>query len=654
MRDRLLETLAGWALHRPGRTLWILVALTVLAATRLPLLGVDAGHSGMIDADRPAQVQLRSFEARFGSPNQLVVLVEGGDEPARRRAVDALTAALPGGPVRDAMGRVDRAAMAELALFFADDEGARAAVDGLVGGGLARVRALAAPRHLLAALSAELEARGAEPAPEGEAAEARARQGMEAVARLLDALTATLKGPGAPPLMRAMLPAEAAAPGLDDAGYLSSTDGGVKLVLVRPTVQTDDPAEVVPFVEVVRARAGAAVGADLPDVRVTLTGMPALIADEAAAIESDMWVTGLYATAGLLLVLGVGYRSLRRTLLALAPLPFVLVWTLAFVQLTFGTLNLLTGAVVPVLLGLCIDASVHLLARFDEARERLDVGDAVRDAIHGVGPGLLTGVFTTSGAFFALIVTDFRGFREMGLMTAFGLVAGLAVTSTLLPALLTLPRLSFFRDDEVAPPRAARAGAAVARFARPLAVGGLALLGASLLVARPVPWSYDWVALLPDTPATAALARLEARTGYSASGAAVEVGSLEDAARVAAALGARATVARTETAIDLLPAPSAARAEALRRLPAAGEPAPPAPADVEGFGEAADELADALEDAWLDARRASAAQAAWLEAPARRPGGWPTPTTRCPTRRGPRRSRGWRPRCARCATRCWG
>ena len=620
MRDRLLETLARWAVDHPGRTLALLALLTLLAASRLPLLGVDAGHSGMVDDDRPAQIRMRAFEARFGSPNQLILLVEGGEEGARRAAVDRLLVDLPGGPVRGALGRVDREALSEFGLWYLAPDEAGGLVDTLLGGGLARLRAVARPTDLLRALTDEIEARSGAPAPTTDAARAQGRRTLDGVGRLLDAMTRQLGPPGAPTLSAALAVGIDGGPGLsglDGSGYLSSSDGSVKLVLVRPAIEGDEPRVVQPFVDAVDGRVRVAVASLGGGVTVTATGVPAMIVDEARAIDADMWKTGIYATAGLLLVLLTGYRSLRRTVLALAPLPVVLIWTLAFVQLCFGKLNLLTGAVVPVLLGLCIDASVHLLARYDEYRREVDVEAAVRAAIHGVGPGLLTGIFTTSGAFCALIVTDYRGFREMGAMTAFGLLAGLAVTSTLLPALLTLPRLTLFRDDVVQPPRAASAGRFVERFARPIVAVGVLASVVAVVVARPVPWSYDWAALLPVSPATEALVRLEREAGWSASGAAIEVGSAEEAARVALALSARASVARVEGVGDLVPVPSAVRRAALARLgPAVGAAgAPGASPDPEAFAAAAGDLADALEDAWFDARRTGAEQATWLEGP---------------------------------------
>jgi predicted exporter len=55
--------------------------------------------------------------------------------------------------------------------------------------------------------------------------------------------------------------------------------------------------------------------------------------------------------------------------------------------------------------------------------------------------GIIIGGITTTTAFFAVSVSDFRGFRELGLMTGTGIIFGLAAMTLFLPAMLI-----FFAD----------------------------------------------------------------------------------------------------------------------------------------------------------------------------------------------------------------
>jgi uncharacterized protein len=52
------------------------------------------------------------------------------------------------------------------------------------------------------------------------------------------------------------------------------------------------------------------------------------------------------------------------------------------------------------------------------------------------GQGIFTGALTTAGAFIAMIFTDFRGIREMGIICGGGLLLCLVPMMTMLPVLL--------------------------------------------------------------------------------------------------------------------------------------------------------------------------------------------------------------------------
>ena len=131
------------------------------------------------------------------------------------------------------------------------------------------------------------------------------------------------------------------------------------------------------------------------------------------------------------------------------------VWTLAYVRLAYGSLNLLTAAVIPTLLGLGIDFAVHLLSRYHEARGTgASVPEAVTIAVTRAGPGIVTAALTTAGAFLALGACDFRAFAEMGVATGVGLLLMMAISLALLPVMLVMPALSGLQR----PPRAVQEG----------------------------------------------------------------------------------------------------------------------------------------------------------------------------------------------------
>src|SRR5690606_5891648 len=61
---------------------------------------------------------------------------------------------------------------------------------------------------------------------------------------------------------------------------------------------------------------------------------------------------------------------------------------------------------------------------------------AVQRAMVNTGLGIFTGCLTTAAAFFAMCFTDFKGIREMGIITGGGMLLSLIPMMTMLPALI--------------------------------------------------------------------------------------------------------------------------------------------------------------------------------------------------------------------------
>src|SRR5688572_1776220 len=94
MRERLLVWLSHRIVARP-RT--ILVAAALLSALGVALsvnIQVSTSRNQMMPPGHPDQRQFSNFLNEFGTPNQLAVVIEGGDEAGRRRDAEQLAAKL--------------------------------------------------------------------------------------------------------------------------------------------------------------------------------------------------------------------------------------------------------------------------------------------------------------------------------------------------------------------------------------------------------------------------------------------------------------------------------------------------------------------------------------------------------------------------------
>jgi predicted RND superfamily exporter protein len=427
--------------------------------------------------------------------------------------------------------------------------------------------------------------------------------------------------------------------GVDSRGYFSSPDGKLHVVAIRPSNDSDEPSVIIPFVQYVeravqRARARTSThcrptigetttidrcGAEEP-LKTVLTGLPALITDEQAALNRDAPLTSLVAAAAVLALFVFGFRSVRQGLLGLVPLAISLVCTLAFVRLMYGGLNMITAGFISTILGLGIDFSVHLLARFNEAKwSGEETARAIEVAVSRAGPGIITGALTTAGAFVALLWNGFRGFVEMGMITTVGLLLALIATLTLVPALVTL----FAPLQKVPRPRreansAGPIARAIVAGRTPLLLGGLVFSALMVWQASKVPWSYDYLALLPKgLSSVTGMATLTRDTDFSGEVAAMRVNSVEQARSRALALRKLPSVGRVESLASFVPEGQEKKLELLRTLrpyfsaplPAWAENAQAARAmgkvDVSLLLQKLQGLIDSLEDAHFNAKRAN-------------------------------------------------
>ncbi len=172
------------------------------------------------------------------------------------------------------------------------------------------------------------------------------------------------------------------------------------------------------------------------DVKLGLTGRYKKRIDQTDALMNDLvFGTGL-AIFLLLVFLLVYFRGFKTSLVVFIPLVVGTFWSFAFARLTFGSLNILTGFFGAVLLGLGIDYGIHIVSRYVESREKMDVEEALVDTLSSAGRASLYAGMTTVIAFGSLMVSDFVAFYEYGAIALGGITLIVLANMTILPCLL--------------------------------------------------------------------------------------------------------------------------------------------------------------------------------------------------------------------------
>jgi hypothetical protein len=244
---------------------------------------------------------------------------------------------------------------------------------------------------------------------------------------------------------------------------------------------------------------------EVTGLNVGLTGEPILEYDEMAQSQKDTTLATIVSLVLVALIFIFGYHETGRPLKATVCLLVGLGYTMGFTTLVVGHLNILTIAFVPILIGLAIDFGVHLITRYEEElRHGRPEHLALDRALVNTGLGIFTGAFTTAGAFFAMMLTDFDGIREMGLICGGGMLVCLVPMMTLLPVLLLRGRQNIL-DHELGPILESQAAIEVDRRARieniwlrrpvtvAVVIGALGLL--AIPSARQVKFDYNLLSL---------------------------------------------------------------------------------------------------------------------------------------------------------------
>ncbi len=214
-------------------------------------------------------------------------------------------------------------------------------------------------------------------------------------------------------------------------------------------------------------------------------------------MTADLRRASIAALVLILLLLTLYVRRLAAPLILALPLILSLTITLAITTLIFGQLNLVTGFLITALCGLGIDFEIHLYLRYLEELDRLrQRHQAMAVAIKHTLPACLTSSLTTAAAFFAMAISDFRGFRE------YGVIAGVGVLISLIVTYLALPPLGVLLGGR-GRPRPATSTPTPGRLRRPFAwamvLSGVGVLIFSFGTAGEVRWHTDFRELRGDS-----------------------------------------------------------------------------------------------------------------------------------------------------------
>ncbi|MGK4005121.1 MMPL family transporter [Sorangium sp. So ce1036] len=523
--------LAELQVKRPALPLLLTGLLTVVAVLLATRLTVLTGFASLLPASRPSVQELDRVAAKTAGVSTLFVVLQGGEGTEARalqRAADALVPEIERigppwvGSVEDGVHDAYRYLSPRAGLYVGLDK--------------------------LTKLRDDIEAR-------------YAYEVNKATGALLD-------DDEPPPEIDARSIEQSLGLGGIDAGrypdgYYQSKDGKTVVVAIRSKVIASDFAAGTEAIRRVREVVDRVNPASFdPGITYGLAGDLATGIAEYAAINEDLTDVGVAGALLIAAVVFLYYLRVRMLVAMLITIGVGVAWTFGVTQLAIGHLNMATGFLFSIVAGNGINFGIIYMARYLEARRGgADLLEAVRVAHRETWLPTLTAGCAASAAYGSLLVTEFRGFHDFGLIGGVGMVLCWVATFVALPSLLAVMERLVPLDQGSSGllgglRRRAQGGVAFgAPFARlaarspaGLTIAGLALaaigLVATVTYVRADPMEYDLRNLRNDERARAEQIRLTALaeeiTGYvGTDGMAILVDRPEQVEPLRAALYAR-------------------------------------------------------------------------------------------------------------------
>ncbi len=428
MKTLLQNGLRAW-MGFVARRAWLVLGLVVLSLGAsgwytVSNLGINTSTANMVPADAPFRLAEEAYWDVFPqNDDNVVFVIEDKDAFEADRTAALVADALqrntslftdvyaPGiGPFFDRNG-----------LLYLEPDALAETLDRLAQAqaGLAVIAGDPSLRGLFEALSLALEAaEGGEPLPPA----------FQAIMQRLADATRVVNEGGTP--TGRLIP-----------GVLDNDGSSIRVIQAKLRLDVSQAISSADGIEWFRAMVNErrAAGDIAATTTVRMTGEVVMGYEELQSVAQGMALAGLVSLTLLVLILGWGMRSVRLIAASYLTLFIGLIWMGAFATATIGELNMLSVSVTVLFIGLGIDHAIHFCMRYAEALA--NSGDkvlALQEAGGDIGPALMLCALSSAIGFLSFIPTDYRGFADLGVIAAGGMLMALIASLVALPAILAV------------------------------------------------------------------------------------------------------------------------------------------------------------------------------------------------------------------------
>ena len=195
-----------------------------------------------------------------------------------------------------------------------------------------------------------------------------------------------------------------------------------------------------------------------PGMRVGYAGDVAISVEEMSALIADLSTSSIVVMVAVVAAILAYYRWLRSIVALAVPLLLATVYAFGIASLPpFGVteLNSNTGFLGSIIVGNGVNFGIILLARYvEERRAGRDVRDSLAVAVSGARAGTVAAALAAGISYASLVITQFRGFRQFGIIGGLGMLFAWGTAFVLMPPLIAALDRS---PGSAPPPREERA-----------------------------------------------------------------------------------------------------------------------------------------------------------------------------------------------------
>lgn len=567
MQKKILELIYNISLKKGKQLLITMAVITIILGffiigglfiPGLPVLKISNSRANLISKTHPDQARYLKYMEEFGAADNLIVVLEGDADSLKSIADDTASEILKQKKwVKSVFYKIDNFALIKNAPLFIPEDKLKEGLD-VVKKHSAEINSLGRINNLNSLLgSMKMAANNPQLASKPELAPGF----IKAMDSFIGEWRQWIKDPKKNKIDLAdkLIP-EGNEMGMlvKSDGYLFSKDFRLLFILVQPQSSNDEMDYLKPFVGDIKKTVDSVIQKN-PElkgkVKAAYTGMPAHNLTETETLYRDVAFDGSLAIVFVVIVLLIGFRSLRKMIIAVIPILSGLIITLGVISLTVGRLNLISSAMIAVLFGIGIDFGIYLIQRTEE---ELGYGHTLEQAVYRsvveTSQSIVTGGFTTGLAFFAIAFSSFAGFSELGITAGIGIMIMLMTTFMFLPALILNVKVEPKLYDVHGIVAAVKTGYGNKKFIIAFGTVTVLLTAFSIFGIFQNKMDYNALKLLPrNTESTIYQIRMEETSNYKMSSAAVTAKSMEELKKITSQIKNLSTVSKVDSIAEVIP-----------------------------------------------------------------------------------------------------